>query len=301
MTETVRKQASLTPKLGGLGLRRTVDHANFSFHASWHEKGRPLRRTGIALQGSLKCTSHKQMYRSLLTRQRHAAMVREAEQAGNRRDAQRLRRCAQPHASGFITAMPSQHDGFDTVLRPKTFRTAVRYRLGIPILPKEMSCPLCMQTINVYGDHATCCSKSGDLIVRHNAMRNLVNEIAEDGLLSPVLEKKGILGDANGRPGDVTIPLWEEGRGLALDILQGQRDPYLRHLCGTFGAINSEGEAYLRQLMRFASKHLDLEHTFLLRTHVVSPLVCLATPDRQRNRAAHEGAEVSVQAGRGRR
>jgi len=29
----------------------------------------------------------------------------------------------------------------------------------------------------------------------------------------------------------------------------------------TFGAINSEGEAYLRQLMRFASKHLDLEHS----------------------------------------
>jgi len=29
----------------------------------------------------------------------------------------------------------------------------------------------------------------------------------------------------------------------------------------TFGAINSEGEAYLRQLMRFASKHLGLEHS----------------------------------------
>jgi len=143
-------------------------------------------------------------------------MVREAEQSGNIRDAQRLRRCAQPHASGFITAMPSQHDGFDTVLRPKTFRTAVRYRLGIPILLKEISCPLCMQTIDVYGDHATCCSKAGDLIVRHNAMRNLVNEIAEDGKLSPVLEKKGILGDANGRrPGDVC------SRGVGL----GRRRP----------------------------------------------------------------------------
>ena len=37
MTEPMRKQASLTPKLGGLGFRRTVDHAKFAFSASWHE------------------------------------------------------------------------------------------------------------------------------------------------------------------------------------------------------------------------------------------------------------------------
>ena len=89
--------------------------------------------------------------------------------------------------------------GKDTVMRPINFRTAVKYRLGIPVLSKQIPCPLCTQPIYPNGDHATCCSKSGDLIVRHNAMRNLVNEIAEDGLLSPVLEKKGILGDANGR------------------------------------------------------------------------------------------------------
>ena len=37
MTEPVRKQASLTPRLGGLGFRRAVDHADLAFHASWHE------------------------------------------------------------------------------------------------------------------------------------------------------------------------------------------------------------------------------------------------------------------------
>jgi len=118
-------------------------------------------------------------------------------------------------------------------------------------------------------------------------MRNLVNEIAEDGLLSPVLEKKGILGNAPGRrPGDVTIPLWERGRALALDIAvtssvnasnvesKSPCESYAHnrkhakydkdfkecdsHIFGTLvwetcGAINSEGEAYLRQLMRFAS------------------------------------------------
>ena len=76
-----------------------------------------------------------------------------------------------------------------------------------------------MQTINVYGDHATCCTFSGDLIVRHNAIRNFVNRIASDALLSPVLEKQGILGPTSGRrPGDVTIPLWAEGKGMAIDV-----------------------------------------------------------------------------------
>ena len=33
------------------------------------------------------------------------------------------------------------------------------------------------------------------------------------------MEKKGIIGDTPGRrPGDVTIPLWCDGRGLAIDV-----------------------------------------------------------------------------------
>ena len=38
-------------------------------------------------------------------------------------------------------------------------------------------------------------------------------------MLSPVLEKQGILGSAPGRrPGDVTIQNWCDGKGLAIDV-----------------------------------------------------------------------------------
>ena len=38
-------------------------------------------------------------------------------------------------------------------------------------------------------------------------------------MLSPVLEKKGILGNTTGRrPGDITIERWAEGKGLAIDV-----------------------------------------------------------------------------------
>jgi len=93
------------------------------------------------------------------------------------------------------------------------------YRLGLPVLTEETPCPLCEQPINIFGDHATCCTKSGDLIIRHNALRNLISHIGSDGLLSPVLEKSGILGNTTGRrPGDVTFERWSEGKGLAIDV-----------------------------------------------------------------------------------
>src|SRR6478609_526747 len=37
MGESAFTQACLTPKLGGLGLRKTVEHADLAFQASWHE------------------------------------------------------------------------------------------------------------------------------------------------------------------------------------------------------------------------------------------------------------------------
>ena len=103
-------------------------------------------------------------------------------------------RVARPHAGSFVTAVPSDEDGKDCLFHPRQYRVAVAYRLGLPVLRNEISCPSCMQHINVYGDHAICCAKNGDLVIRHNALRNLVYSIAPDGLLQPQLEKQGILG-----------------------------------------------------------------------------------------------------------
>jgi hypothetical protein len=149
-----------------------------------------------------------------------------------------------------------------------------------------------MQTINKYGDHATCCAKSGDLIIRHNSMRNFVCSVAADGKQNPILEKQGILGPTSGRrPGDVTIPCWSEGNGLAIDLavtcpliassvrLENPANEYARaqkhgkydkqfegtnyFFCAmvfeTLGAINDEGEEVLRELFRFAAKQLGHE------------------------------------------
>jgi hypothetical protein len=212
--------------------------------------------------------------------------------APNDREAQRLRRCARPHASGFITAVPSQEDGRECILKPRNFQVAVAYRLGVPVLKEEVSCPLCEQTIDVFGDHAACCTRSYDRIVRHNSLRNLLYRFASDGLLSPELEKQGILGSGAGRrPGDVTLALWSEGKGLAIDVavtspLQKASvrllDPceeyatarkhakydkdfksahysFAAMVWESLGAINVEGEEILRQIFSFTAKKLHRE------------------------------------------
>ena len=177
-------------------------------------------------------------------------------------------------------------------MKLRQYRVAVAYRLGLPVLRNEIPCPLCMQPINVYGDHATCCAKNGDLVVRHNSLRNFVYSVASDGLLQPQLEKQGILGPTTGRrPGDVTIPDWKHCNGLAIDAVTSPLTKTNVHLgddscedyseqqkhqkydasfegsgyyfCAmvfeTLGGVNEQGEKVLRQLFTFAAKKLGRE------------------------------------------
>jgi hypothetical protein len=214
------------------------------------------------------------------------------DSAPNDREKQRLLRVARPHASSFVTAVPSEEDGKDCLLKPRQYRIAVAYRLGLPVLNNEIPCSECMQPMNIYGDHATCCAKNGDLVIRHNSLRNLVYSIASDGLLQPQLEKQGILGPTTGRrPGDVTIPDWKHRNGLAIDVAvtsplaktnlrlvnpcedYGDRQKHQKYDAGfagseyyfcamvfeTLGGVNEQGETVLRQLFTFASKRLGRE------------------------------------------
>jgi hypothetical protein len=261
-----------------------------AYHASWYEAQKVAKE---------KWTPPANLPAEYLSQQdasfefddkMHKYLVDQADTRG----AQRLRRAAQPHACGFITAVPSDEDGKDTLLRPRIFRTAVAYRLGVPVVDQEIPCPLCKQPINVFGDHATCCAKKGDIVIRHNALRNFVDSIGTDALLSPVMEKKGILGNTTGRrPGDVMFPLWAESKALVIDVavtspltatyerliepcewyaatqkhgkydadFKGTQYTFCAMIFETLGAVNAEGEEVLRQLFRFAAKRLGREFT----------------------------------------
>ena len=211
-------QASLTPKLGGFGLRQVVVHADGAFNASRFEVFSTWgRKLGWSSSPS---PSPSQQEASFSTDT--ALLLGLVSSAPTPRERQRLNRLNQPHAGSWVTAVPSSLDGPDALMRPMAFRVACRLRLGVPVCHDGAPCPSCMHTnLDRHGDHAVCCTKAGDLIVRHNRVRDLVDKIAREGQLSPILEKKGILGESNApgrRPGDVTIPLWCEGKGLCVDV-----------------------------------------------------------------------------------
>ena len=83
-------------------------------------------------------------------------------------------------------------------MSPSVFRTAVRYRLGVHVARPDVSCSFCMQPFDLHGDHAACCKKNADVIVRHNRIRNLVAKIGDEGLLSPLLEKRLVTASVQG-------------------------------------------------------------------------------------------------------
>ena len=210
-------QACVSTRLGGLGLRQTVAHAGAAFTASWFESGRTSGENWVRPQG---CSEHYLPQTAASTEIDKASLSLLLPQCSPR-DAQRLKRLDCPHANAWITALPSTEDSKDTILAPRTFRTAVSRLLGLPLSKPESPCPACKQTMDVYGDHALCCRKTGDMITRHNIVRNWVYKVAEDGLLSPRMEKQGILGPTDPtrrRPADVAIPVWSNGRGLAVDV-----------------------------------------------------------------------------------
>jgi hypothetical protein len=288
ISEQIWKQVCLTPRLGGLGLRRIVDHAEIAFSASWHESKATCGENWAARNDTNWSLSQK----AGSFKKDEEILKQLIEEAPNQRERQRLTRLKCEHSGAWVCAIPSNQDGNDTVMRPRNFQVAVAMRLGLPVLDEEKKCSLCMQIIDVFGDHAACCSMSSDRIHRHNRVRNLLERICQEGMLSPVMEKKGLLGDVYGRrPGDVTIPVWRANKGLAIDVavtspftssnlqlsepcesyaaskkhayydedFKGTAFEFAAMVFETTGGVNNEGLDILRQLFRFAAKHQGLQ------------------------------------------
>ena len=76
-------------------------------------------------------------------------------------------------------------------------------------------CPVCNdEVLDANGIHGVNCKKSGDMIGRHNAVRDYLAAQCRTAQLSPRTE----VGDNNLRPGDVFLPRWAGIRPAAIDV-----------------------------------------------------------------------------------
>ena len=120
-----------------------------------------------------------------------------------------------PNSGDWLSAVPLKALGL--TLPAAEFRFAVSYRLGVPLLNSESTCPKCSRTLDTFGDHALACAADGDRISRHDRLRDVVFNSAAKTSLSPILEKTNLT-FSRSHPGDIYLPCWSRGRPAALDM-----------------------------------------------------------------------------------
>ena len=110
------------------------------------------------------------------------------------------------------------------------FQIALKRRLRMQIFDSDSFCLSCGDCMDSFGDHALVCMCKGDRTVRHNALPNIVHDVALTAGLRPEKEKAGLLpprpdcdgiqvtNGTNRRPADVFLPLSPQGMPEALDF-----------------------------------------------------------------------------------
>ena len=130
----------------------------------------------------------------------------------------RMLSVSSPHASSWITAIPSPR--LKMHLESAEFQMAIRWWLGLKTSDAS-PCPFCPDLVlDPLGHHATSCRHGGDVVIRHNHLRDIVADFCRQAHLSVRVEAGyGLSSDhSNTRPADVLVQGWDRGSPAALDI-----------------------------------------------------------------------------------
>ena len=123
-----------------------------------------------------------------------------------------------PHAASWLTVVPSE--GLGLHLEPSVFQVAVKWWLGLDTSNGSL-CALCPNSaLDPLGHHATTCKKGGDVVTRHNQLRNVLAETCRRAHLSVKVEMGSNLTSEHdhSRPADILLPNWALGKRAAFDI-----------------------------------------------------------------------------------
>ena len=129
-------------------------------------------------------------------------------------DRARLLFISSPHASAWLSVTPSPSIGLH--LEPSEFQVAIEWWLGIPVAQGQ-SCSQYNAALDVYGHHALCCKLGGDVVSRHNRLRDTFNNFCHRACLAPQLEMGGWSREHT-HPADVLVPNWILGKPAAFDL-----------------------------------------------------------------------------------
>ena len=130
-----------------------------------------------------------------------------------------------PMCGRWLAAPPSKT--LDMHMSGAELTVTSSLHLGVDVLKGNELCKFCGEVLDAKGIHPVSCMSGGDVLLRHNRVRNIIFRYACRGQLNAELEKAGILNEEGvfvdlSRPADVMVDgLGSASRSverLALDI-----------------------------------------------------------------------------------
>jgi len=147
----------------------------------------------------------------------HKTLFEEVKKKVSIRSRNLMLACTMPHASDWLLAPPVHALGLG--LQSDVFRTALKFRLSIPLYDKPVPCPavsssgeVCGAELDVFGDHSVCCHYGTSIVFRHNNVRDILGHAARGaGLAAVVIEKKNQIAGSTKKPGDISVQQYHRG------------------------------------------------------------------------------------------
>ena len=133
-------------------------------------------------------------------------------------DRARMLSISSVHASSWLQAVPSPRLGLD--MAPNEMQWSIKWWLGLPLTPEGEVCAYCPDKA-LDAHHAVTCKFGGDVVARHNTLRNVIFEFCKRALLNPKLEAGAGLGHERRltRPANILIPSWSTSdKPAAIDV-----------------------------------------------------------------------------------
>eukprot|EP00731_Ephydatia_muelleri_P036461 Em0259g4a len=133
-------------------------------------------------------------------------------------DKARLLSTSAPHAASWLSVVPSV--GLGLHLDSNELQIAVKWWLGLDT-SRGSSCALCPdETLDPLGHHAATCRRGGDVVIRHNRLRDVFLSFCHQAHIAARLEAGSGLtpGLDCTRQADVLVRDWAQGKPAAFDI-----------------------------------------------------------------------------------
>ncbi|CAL4144301.1 unnamed protein product [Meganyctiphanes norvegica] len=209
--------ASLSTKMGGLGLRTTEHHSPAAFLSSQiacqelcakldpHHTWDPLshetesyaalmdinERVGLEHQLQLNDNNCPRQQTLSQLIDKHTLDTIRDNNYNNIYCKAHLNLTSNSGAGAWLHTVPSTALG--THIDSQLYRTMIQRWLRVPLHESEFHCPYCDEMMDKYGDHGLTCACGGDRTKRHNLLRNEVFHLCNSSGYNPELERPGLL------------------------------------------------------------------------------------------------------------